>query len=183
MTIALADNGSPILNQFSKGDLVDTIFKISEFEELDHSYKMLIGASFDGTDVGLGIEVAKDIKAGFDADMAVIENHAYPKALTFNHIGKQSDALLAVLAGLYGFKGEKIYMVKQTSFTAIALHQGEIELQNQPIKLKIFGKDGKKDREEHYNESYFIIDIQAGWVCWNEKDPQYREALILGLLE
>jgi hypothetical protein len=63
------------------------------------------------------------------------------------------------------------------------LHQGEIDLLNQPLKLKLFGKDSTHHSDAQYNESYLIVDIKAGWLCWNEKDPDHREALILGLLE
>lgn len=184
MTIALNDKGLPILNQFADEQMVNTIFKISAFEDLENSYRFNISAVYEETEVGIGVKIVKGIKAGFDANMTVIEKHMCTKGITFINTGKHSDALLTTLAKLYGFEEtDGVFMVQKEHYSAIALHQGKVDMLNQPLKMKLFGKDAAKDPQEQYNESYLMIDFKAGWVCWNEKDPEYREALILSLLK
>lgn len=64
---------------------------------------------------------------------------------------------------------------------AIALHQGALEMENERIKVKIFGKDGEPFDEDAYYESFFNIDLPNGFVFWNEKDPDYRVPLLRAL--
>ncbi|RYD42211.1 MAG: hypothetical protein EOP85_11530 [Verrucomicrobiaceae bacterium] len=63
----------------------------------------------------------------------------------------------------------------------MALHQGEISLMDQPVKLKIFGRDTEPFNEDDYYESFFNLDIPNRLAFWNEKDSDYREALLRGL--
>ena len=72
-------------------------------------------------------------------------------------------------------------MVDEETFTAIALHQGRIDMDNEPIKLKIFGKDGEPFDEDAYYESFFNVDLPNGLANWNEKDPDYRVPLLQAL--
>ena len=51
----------------------------------------------------------------------------------------------------------------------------------EPVKLKLFGKDGDPFDESAYYESFFNIDLQNGFAYWNEKDPDYRKALLQAL--
>lgn len=52
---------------------------------------------------------------------------------------------------------------------------------SEPIKIKLFGRDQDPDLDENYYESFFHLDLENGFVFWNEKDPDYREPLIRGL--
>lgn len=83
----------------------------------------------------------------------------------------------------YGQKGSKRQMKLEETFTAIALHQGSIDMEREPVKIKIFGHDGEPIDEDVYNESFFNLDLKGGFVFWNEKDPGYRETLIRGLTQ
>ncbi len=62
----------------------------------------------------------------------------------------------------------------EESFTAIALHQGDLDFENECVKLKLFGKDSEPLDEAAYYESFFNIDLANRIVFWNEKDPDYR---------
>ncbi|MGH7976769.1 MAG: hypothetical protein ACREDS_02250 [Limisphaerales bacterium] len=72
-------------------------------------------------------------------------------------------------------------MISKETFTAIALHDGEIDLRIEPVKIKIFGRDGEPFDESVYNESFFNLDLANGFVNWNEKDQEYRRPLICAL--
>jgi hypothetical protein len=179
--IRLSQSGFPILDQFSEDGFVDCVFKITDIEEDVKTYKFNLQASYNGNDLGFGVEVVKNIKAGFDSEMQLIQNHIYRKGIKFSRTGIESDTLLNVLAGLYGLSQTQIRMTNEETFTVIALHQGEIDITTEPIKLKIFGKDQDDDLEENYYESFFNLDLRNGFVFWNEKDHEYREPLIRGL--
>ena len=72
-------------------------------------------------------------------------------------------------------------MIPKVAFTAIALHQGKIDLRTDSVKVKLFGSDGEPFDEAAYYESFFNVDLANGFVYWNEKDPEYRKPLIRGL--
>jgi len=54
-------------------------------------------------------------------------------------------------------------------------------LENQLVKLKLFGRDGDAFDEDAYYESVFNVDLRRGYVYWNEKDQDYREPLLRAL--
>jgi len=73
-------------------------------------------------------------------------------------------------------------MVDAISFTGIALHQDGVDMETEPIKIKLFGRDSDEEIErDEYFESFFNLDLASGFVFWNEKDPDYRTPLIRGL--
>jgi hypothetical protein len=103
--------------------------------------------------------------------------------VAFIRTGPESDRLIRALAKLYGHEGAMRQMIPEETFTAIALHQGVIDMEQEPVKIKIFGRDGEPFDEDAYYESFFNLDLKAGFVFWNEKDHDYREALIRGLTQ
>jgi hypothetical protein len=181
MEIKVDTHGNPILDQFSEEGFVDCVLKIANLEETDSTYKFHMSASHNGETVGMNIEVVKGIKGGFDSEMALIKDHVYREGVIFIRSGKESDSLISALAELYGLQNEGLTMVARESYTGIALIQGEINMDQEPVKIKIFGKDSDENTEEEYNESFFNLDLANGFVFWNEKDQEYREALINGL--
>jgi hypothetical protein len=181
MKFQLGSNGYPILDQFSEEGFVDLVFKITDIVENENDYRFLLAASYDNQTVGMGVEVRKGIKSGLDSEMNLIRENVCRKGVRFFSAGKQSDRLIQAIAKLYGIDHGNPKMVDCESFTAIALHQGEIDLCSQPIKIKIFGRDGDPFVEEDYYESFFNVDIPNRAVLWNEKDQDYRNGLLRGL--
>jgi hypothetical protein len=131
--------------------------------------------------LGFDVEVVKNIQGGFNADMELVKEHVYHQGVKFFRSGPESDRLLAELAALYGMAPQKRTMRQLEPYTAIALHQGRLNMAEETIKIKIFGRDKDTDGEDDYNESFFNLDLQNGFVFWNEKDPDYRESLVEGL--
>lgn len=181
MEIVLSESGLPILDQFSEEGFIDCVFKIINLKEQGASYHFDIRAFYEGTELGFGVEVIKGIQGGFDAEMHLIQDHVYRNGVRFFRTGPESDNLISILAQLYGFSDVSLQMCEEETFTAIALHQGHINMVSEPIKIKIFGRDQDPDLDENYYESFFHLDLQNGFVFWNEKDPDYREPLIRGL--
>jgi hypothetical protein len=175
-----ADN-FPILDQRSEEGFVDLTFEILDLEEESGNYRFTLCASFDDEVVGMEVTVRKGIQAGFDADMELVEDHVYRNGVRFYRTGDESDRLITAIGKLYGADRPNSRMINEESFTAIALHQGEIDMASQPVKLKLFGRDGEPFIEDSYYESFFNIDLPQGLVFWNEKDQDYREPLLRAL--
>lgn len=181
MQIILDANGNPILDQFSEEGFVDLVFRIHDLFEADGYYRFHMAASYDEQPLGVNVEVRKGIGPGFDNDMKLIPEHVYHHGVRFHRSGHESDRLIATIAKLYGLEVKPEQMVATESFTAIALHQGDKDMESEPVKIKIFGNDGPEDNEENYYESFFNLDLKHGFVFWNEKDQEYRQALVRSL--
>lgn len=88
---------------------------------------------------------------------------------------------MTALAKLYTVSDAKRRMVESFKFTGIALHQDDVDMESELIKIKLFGNDGKEMPEKDYFESFFNLDLSSHLVFWNEKDPDYRLPLIRAL--
>ena len=178
MQIKTDDSGNPILDQFSKDGFVDCAFRIVEMSETEAGYQLQLAASYDDQVLGMDVEVVKNVQSAFDENSEIINEHVYPSGVVFKRRDESSDRLISTIAKLYGFEDHELAMCDQLDFSMIALHQGEIDMVNFPLRLKIY-LDG--DGDEYRYETYFNLDLKNGYASWNEKDAEYRQALIDGL--
>jgi hypothetical protein len=181
MEIKTDSLGNPVLDQFSEEGFVDLTFRIRELFDDGKNYHFHLSAVHEEQIVGMSVSVAMGIQAGFDQEMNLNKDHVYRRGVVFSRTGEESDRLVTAIRDLYGDSGPALQMVSEESFTAIALHQGEIDMDLEGVKLKIFGKDGEPFVEDDYYESFFNIDLPNGYVYWNEKDPDYRAPLLRGI--
>jgi hypothetical protein len=173
--------GNPHLTQYSEEGFIDCVFRIVEKDETPMHYRLTLRAIHQGQIVGFAALVVKGIKAGLDSDTKLIPEHVYRKGVTFVRTGTESDRLVAIIAGLYGQRNRPLRMTAEETFTAIALHQGSIGITEQPVKIKMFGRDAEPIDNATYYESFFNVDLKSGFVFWNEKDQDYRIPLIRAL--
>lgn len=180
--VALDDNGNPLLDQFSAGGFVDCVFRIREIATTAQSHSLRLAASHRGIFVGFRVVVRRGIRGGLDSEMNLIQAHVYRPAVEFIRTGAESDAMITALRDLYGMPEKPVQMADITPFTGIALHQDNVDMETQPIKIKLFGRDSDEEVErDEYFESFFSLDLPSGLVFWNEKDPDYRAPLIAGI--
>ena len=177
----LNDDGLPILDQSSEEGFVDLVFKINNLKSDDTHYYFDLFASHDNERVGLAIKIVRIIGPAFDGEMNLIRHNVYRHGVVFHSLGMTSDRLVMALAKIYGVDVSPRHMVVEETFTAIALHQADTELERHSVRLKLFGRDGESSMEDEYCESFFNIDLPNGWVFWNEKDPGYRTPLLKAL--
>lgn len=177
----LDDQGLPILDQFSEEGFVDCIFKIGNLKKDHDFYYFDIFASHNARKVGFSVKLANNVGPGFDADMNLIKNHVYHQGVSFRSLGQASDDLITALAELYGQDSGTLRMAPEETFTTITLQQQDTDLESDAIKMKLFGRDSDPFVEDDYYESFFNVDLPNGFVSWNEKDPDYRDALIRAL--
>src|SRR5262245_702794 len=129
----------------------------------------------------MGVVLVKGIKSGFNSKMNLVKEHVYRMGVRFLRSGTESDRLISAISKLYGSKASPKRMVDEETFTAIALHQGDLDMKRDPVKLKLFGKDCEPFDQDAYYESFFNLDLANGFVYWNEKDPEYRKPLLRAL--
>jgi hypothetical protein len=129
----------------------------------------------------MDVVLVKGIQGGFNAKMNLVKKHVYRLGVRFLRSGAESDRLISAIGELYGATSSRKKMVSEETFTAIALHQGRLDMEGETVNLKIFGKDGEPFDEDAYYESYFNVDLPNGFAFWNEKDPDYREPLLRAL--
>lgn len=174
-------SGNPILTQYSVAGFVDCVLRIVDLTESTTHYRFRIQASLDGELVGMNVAVIKNIQGAFDSEMNLKREHVYRHGVAFYRAGPESDRLISALAWKYSGEKKILQMVNEEAFTAIALHQGELNMEVEPIKIKIFGRDADPVDEDAYYESFFNLDLKNRLVFWNEKDQDYRKPLIQGL--
>jgi hypothetical protein len=171
------ENDLPILTQHSEEGFVDCIFKVDGLKSDESHYYFNLMGSHEGQQVGFAVKLVKHVGPGFDGDMNLIREHVYRHGVSFRSLGEVSDRLINVLADLYGLGLKELRMVPEETFTAIALQQDDTDLLH-GVKFKLFGRDQEEFDEDAYYESFFNVDLSAGLVSWNEKDPDYRVPLI-----
>lgn len=180
MQLQVDQDGLPLLEQFSEEGFIDCVFAIQKLRRYASHYRFHMAASFKGEPVGVDVRVVQGIKAGLDGNMELIQAHVYYDGVQFLRSGPESDKLIVAIAGLYKLESAPDRMTCAETFTAIALHQDEIDMDSQAVKIKIFGNDRELERVDYY-ETFFNLDLQNGFVFWNEKDQQYREPLVRSL--
>jgi hypothetical protein len=175
--------GNPIIAQYSEAGFVDCVFRIADLAETPTNYRFQLVGSYQGQLVGMGVTVVKGIRAGMSSQMTLITEHVYRKGVVFSRTGPESDRLISALSMMYGASEKPGQMVQSATLTAIALHQGPIDMTKETISLKLFGRDEPSDREDDYYESFFNVDLKNKLVFWNEKDQAYRKPLLRALSE
>ncbi|HVW03173.1 MAG TPA: hypothetical protein VHB77_22620 [Planctomycetaceae bacterium] len=181
MDIQVDDDGNPILDQFSEEGFVDLCFQLTDLAEDDDCYRFHLAASHKGAVVGMDCVLVKGIEGAFDDDMEFIESHVYRAGVRFLRSGAESDRLISAIQQLYGLGKQRLRMVDEEVFTAVALHQGDLDFDTDAVKLKLFGRDDEPFGEDDYYETFFNVDLGNGFVFWNEKDGEYRQPLVRAL--
>lgn len=178
MDLQIGTDGNPVIDQLSEDGFVDLTLRILQLVDDGRHYRFHLAASHNNHKVGLDVILLKGIKSGFDADMNLMKEHVYRDGVRFIRSGVASDRLVSAVGILYGADPVPRRMVLEETFTAIALHQGNLDFKTECVKLKLFGKDSEPFDENAYFESFLNIDFANRMAYWNEKDPDYRQPLL-----
>jgi hypothetical protein len=174
-------HGNPVLEQYSSHGFVDCVLKIVDLVETDAHYRFRLMSSYNGEIVGMDVAVVKDMQPGLDPEMNPIEHHARGRGVLFFRSGPESDRLIRGLSELYGDADPSLRMITEESFTAIALHDGAIDLAADRVKIKILARGARSRSKADYHESFLSFDLRNRLVFWTEKNWKYRGALVRGL--
>jgi hypothetical protein len=180
--------GVPLLIQSDEDGFIDCIFKMENIKRIGDFLHFDMKAIFQGESVGLNAQVFCGIGPGLrinnNGDMAISEGGVYRPAVVLRTLGTLSDRFLNAYLSLCGLASDQpLVFVDEFSLAGIALHQEDIDILAMPVKIKLFGNDADGDNLKRYFESYYNLDVPNGYICWNEKDPGYRVALVSSLSE
>jgi len=158
----------------SEGDFPDLVFAIREHKKLpDGTQTILASGIHNGRPVGLEILLGPAwLEGSLGTDLPL---STYRGEVIYRSIGAESDLLIQSLDQLYGTKQSPKAMNKATTFTGITLGGDPRDLAKEPVKIKLFFES---DAEDGYAELYTDIDLKAGKLYINEKDEEYRPAII-----
>lgn len=155
----------------------DLVFAIRRHEELsDGSQELEVYGVHQGQEVGLIVVLdGQWARKGGDSDTPF---SACMGTVRYRSVGDASDRLAIVLDQLYGTNLHPRAMRAETVFSGFSLQGDPEDLAGGVTKIKLFFEP---DSEDRYAELYTDIDIAEGVLRINEKDPEYRTAIINAL--
>jgi len=155
----------------------DLVFAIEDHKKLSNgSQTLLASGMYKGRKLSLEIYLGPEWRSGpLDADVPLT---TYRGAMSYRSVGAESDLLLQVMDELYGTKQAPKAMKKVIEFTAISLGGDPRDLAKEPVKIKLFFESNAEDQ---YAELFTNIDLKARKLYINEKDEEYRTAIVRAL--
>lgn len=156
---------------------VDMTLSIAKYEKLtDGRARLVIQNTLDEKRVGFVIELMPTWKA---QKIENTEAYFYWGHAEITGTGEASNNFLAALSKLYGLAGSKRAFGTKVAAQVAGLANDPARLESEPIKMKFFfNSDGP---EELYSEVFINVDLKRKILEFNEKDPDYRDALVKSL--
>lgn len=152
---------------------VDLVFGIPRYTIRNNTQSIIVSATAIGHRVGFSVELGSIWKSGRVGDIP-----CFSGVVRIASTGDDSNAFIRSLASLYGVKPVSNSMTESVEFTAISLEGAPTDLESGPVKLKLFYESKEKGC---YAEVYANFDLQARKFYFNEKDPEYRVAILQAL--
>ena len=121
------------------------------------------------------LELIVSLKEGVPAGMVddAPENIFLMDGIIFESTGPSSDELLTILAQKYQINAGRLTMKSKQVFTCANLNKIPVDYESGTPKFKIFLEGGTEVAELYVN-----FDFKNATISLNEKDPQYRNAVI-----
>ncbi len=152
--------------------------------------KTTIKAMVTGKEMGLEVVIQDTTSKVIFSENNPPEITAAKNGVIFRSLGKISDDFLVFLSELYKFPNQSLKMINEISFTSICMEGDPSQLANQPLRFKLFfdkefTNPESKEAESFYDNEYFEIflhiDLPNKRIELNEKDIDYRKALLFSL--
>jgi hypothetical protein len=102
----------------------------------------------------------------------------YQGVVAIQRVDGRSDKLIQFMDKAYSTAINPLAMKESVSFTAIALEGNPNTPRKGEVRIKLFYES---EKEGEYAEAYLNLDLGHDKVCFNEKDPEYRTALVNNL--
>lgn len=184
-------------------DLFDFLFAIQYVERVNGQL-VLVCKGFDGdVEVGFSVRVPSAIEAGLiteeDDVVGINPGGVAHGGVVFKPIGATSLGFVQSLKRRLGVQANPLPpRAESIETTAIPLHDAPVDLTRETVRLKLFydessfddkqGADEELDDEQpdddqpweddRYWEAFLIVDVPEGVIGVQEKDTDYRQALV-----
>jgi len=129
-----------------------------------------------GTSVGLAVVLGPTWHETQRAPNVALTS--FSGTVTLRSMGPQSDQLLTAIDELYATGQRPRGMRQETPFAAISLRGDPRHLEGGLTKIKLFFESTDQTR---YAELFLDINLSTGILSLNEKDPDYRNAIVRAL--
>jgi hypothetical protein len=153
----------------------DFVFAIRSSEKLSDGSRRIRAA---GTAHGHPVEFDAILGSGWTKGTLGPGMDTYKGNVEIRSVGMPSDELVKAMDSIYQTNLHPNSMKLAARFTAISLEGNPALPEKGPVKLKLFFES---DKEELYAELYLNIDWASSRVHLDEKDPDYRTAVIHAL--
>lgn len=161
-----------ITSEMEEDGFVDLVFGISRLCVENNVQTIKVVGTSVGREVGFSVELGLQWKSGSIGDLQMCSG-----VVKIISTGEDSDSFIRALAHIYEVDSPTGQMSESAEFTAISLGGNPANIENGPVKLKLFFEpDG-----DGYAEVYANFDLAAKKFYFNEKDPEYRPFLLSAL--
>lgn len=173
-----------MINIYEKNEygFIDLQFEITKFTKSKTHFNIEMKGIYKNEEVGFSTNILdegiKTLNAS-DEKGEPLEIKLSGGRVNIVTLGSLSDKFLQALAELYGIKIPKDTKLTNISLIGIAL-EGEItNIETENLKIKcFFDQDENGNEYDEYAEIYLNINVQDKLANLNEKDQEYREAII-----
>lgn len=133
-----------------------------------------------GSAVGLRLLIKRDMPPGI-RDGRPDTSAFVAMGIVVEPIGDPTERLIDSLANAYSTERPRGRLRKTIPWTTIALEGDPRQIESERVRFKIF-HDDNNDRGQYY-ELFVHVDLLRGEIALNEKDSEYRPAVIRGFVE
>ena len=154
----------------------DFVFNIIN-KQLDknNNWIFTVKGQYKSTVVGIKIKIKNGINPGI-INGKPDKSGVMKNAGEFTTIGLESDNLIKKVSEIYGFKTNKKFSKNKILFDCFSLNSIAGYLDKGAFKFKLFLDS--QNVIGLYSEIFLDINLAAGLIELNEKDPSYRENII-----
>lgn len=137
----------------------------------------------DGNEVGLRLLIKRDMPPGIRGNkLNTLNASAFiSRGIIIESIGDPTERLVKSLADAYSTERPRAPLRPAIPWTTIALEGDPGKVQSEFIRFKIFHDEN--DERGLYYELFVHVDIPEGKIALNEKDEEYRPAVIRGFFD
>ncbi len=151
---------------------VDMTFAVTMAQGLKTGeYVVEMASNADGKEVAFRVVLGREWKKGTLGGQIT----TYKGVVTIQRIDGRSDRFVQFMDKTYATGMNPIGMKDSVVYAGISLEGNPSTPTKGPIKIKVFYES---DKDDEYSEAYINLDINNRKAGFNEKDPEYRKALV-----
>lgn len=168
-------------------DWVDLVFSVTEKHLSDPNPWIKAEGILNSKKVGFITQINDTTsKISFDKDKKM-QFTSVANGIAIKSIGEFSNNLAQEYVRLFENKESSQKMINDISFTSIALEGSGSQIENKPVKYKLFfdkkfenpdSPEANQFYEEDYFEYYINFDLPNDKIYLMEKDTSYRKAFL-----
>lgn len=169
---------TPIVNN---PDHPNTIFlRITEVQEADTAYLYTVRGLFEGDTLGFVVSLDRNIGPGINEDGSVREDGFQRGSVKFLRSGAESDRFVSVLATLWEVSDMRDANFATSAVVPLTFSSNKAAVDQTTSSTNNFKLFFEPDADKP-GELFFTVDLYRRGIELQEKDAEYREAIVRAL--